>query len=73
MRPNIILVVCDTLRKDTLGVYGGPANTPNLKKFAKDAVVYDNCIAPASWTFPSHVSIFTGLYSGEHGVHETKK
>jgi len=72
MEPNIILIVCDALRKDVLGLYGGPARTPNLKKFAKDAVVYDNCIAPSPWTFPSHVSLFTGLYLSEHGVHESK-
>jgi len=72
MEPNIILIVCDALRKDVLGLYGGPAKTPNLKKLAKDAMVYENAIAPSPWTFPSHVSLFTGLYPSEHGVHETK-
>lgn len=73
MAPNIILIVCDTLRKDILELYGGEAKTPNLKKFIKDSMVYDNAIAPSPWTFPSHVSLFTGLYASQHGVHETEK
>lgn len=37
-----------------------------------DAISMDNCIAPASWTLPSHASIFTGMYPSQHGSHETK-
>ncbi|MDE1856697.1 MAG: sulfatase-like hydrolase/transferase [Candidatus Micrarchaeota archaeon] len=72
MEPNILLIVCDTLRKDIIDLYGGEAKMPNLRKLAKDSMVYDNCIAPSPWTFPSHVSLFTGLYPSEHGIHETK-
>lgn len=68
-----MIIVCDTLRKDVLGLYGGPAKTPFLNKLAKDSNVYDNAIAPSPWTYPSHVSLFTGLYPNEHGVHETDK
>ncbi|MDE1869312.1 MAG: sulfatase [Candidatus Micrarchaeota archaeon] len=71
MMPNILLIVCDTMNRDALRVYGGEAKTPNLEKLAKDSMVYDNCIAPSPWTFPSHVSLFTGMYPSEHGVHET--
>ncbi len=72
-KPNIILIVCDTLRKDIVDLYGGPAKMPNLGKFAKDSMVYESCIAPATWTFPSHVSLFTGMYASGHGIHETDK
>jgi arylsulfatase A-like enzyme len=68
--PNIIFIVFDTLRKDVLPIYGGNAITPNLNEFRKDAVVFSNAITPASWTIPSHISFFTGLYPREHGVHE---
>lgn len=67
-----MLVVCDTLRQDLMGLYGGSAKTPFLNAFSKETVVYRNAIAPSSWTFPSHVSLLTGLYPGEHKVHETK-
>jgi arylsulfatase A-like enzyme len=71
-KPNIIIIVCDTLRKDIIDLYGGPAKMPNLGMLAEDSMVYENAIAPAPWTFPSHVSLFTGLYPGQHGIHESK-
>lgn len=30
------------------------------------------CIAPSSWTLPSHASLLTGMYPSEHGSHETE-
>ena len=73
MEPDILLIVCDSLRKDMMQLYGGEAKTPNILKLAEDSVVYDEAIAPSPWTFPSHVSLFTGLYLNEHKVHETEK
>ena len=73
MEPDVLLIVCDSLRKDIMELYGGEAKTPNLLRLKDDAVVYDNAIAPSPWTFPSHVSLFTGLYLNEHKVHETEK
>ena len=73
MEPDVLLIVCDSLRKDIMQIYGGEARTPNLLKLKEDAVVYENAIAPSPWTFPSHVSLFTGLYLNEHKVHETEK
>jgi len=64
-KPNIILIVCDTLRKDTV------SKMPNLLSLAKESMVYENCISPETWTFPVHASLFTGMYASEHGVHET--
>ncbi|MFC1592089.1 sulfatase, partial [Thermodesulfobacteriota bacterium] len=70
--PRVILIVLDTLRADRMSVYGHPApTTPNLEAFARDALVFDNCIASSSWTYPSHASLFTGLYPVEHGSHNT--
>ncbi|NLH50707.1 MAG: sulfatase [Myxococcales bacterium] len=63
----VYLIGIDTLRADALGCYGGVHPTPVLDDFAKQAVVFDNCIAPASWTVPSMVSIITGLYPFHHG------
>lgn len=72
MRPNIILLVVDTLRFDALS-HRDKAKTPNLNALMKEGMVYDNCIAPETWTFPSHASLFTGMYANEHGIHETKE
>ncbi|MBN1341193.1 MAG: sulfatase-like hydrolase/transferase [Phycisphaerae bacterium] len=68
-RPNVVLVVLDTQRADRLGCYGYPRpTTPRLDAFAKDAVVFENCVSPAIWTLPSHASMFTGLFPSEHGA-----
>ncbi len=71
MQPNVLILLCDTLRKDVLGLYRGDARTPNLRKLASESMVYENTIAPSPWTYPSHVSLFTGMYPSEHGIHET--
>ena len=69
-RPNLVLIVLDTVRADHLSLYGYPrATTPNLEAWARDrAVVFDNVVAPAPWTLPSHVSLFTGLDAISHGM-----
>ena len=65
--PNIILINIDTLRPDHLSLYGYSLNTsPNLDKFAKDAVVFDNAIAASSGSLMSIASIFTGKYVSNH-------
>ncbi len=68
--PNVFLMVADTLRADYLPLYGAKdkAQTPNLDALAKDAVVFRNSFAQASWTKPSFGTIFTGLYAGIHGA-----
>ena len=72
-RPNIVLIVLDTLRKDGLSCYSNKARTPFFDKFCSEAQFYRNAIAPSPWTVPSHVSFFTGKYASDHGVHEEMK
>ncbi len=68
--PPIILITLDTVRADSLGVYGGPEGaTPVLDEFSRGADRYETCIASAPWTMPTHASLFTGLYPFEHGAH----
>ncbi|MDE1828617.1 MAG: sulfatase-like hydrolase/transferase, partial [Candidatus Micrarchaeota archaeon] len=47
------------------------SNSLGLSRFA-DAIYIKECVAPSSWTLPSHASLFTGMYPSEHGSHETK-
>ena len=64
-----ILISVDPLRADRLGLYGHPRPTsPFLDELARQAVVFDNAIVQVPGTLPSHMSIFTGLFPGEHGV-----
>ena len=69
-RPNIILIVADTLRADYLPVYStkAPAKTPAIDAFARDAVVFKNSFSQAPWTRPSFGTLFTGRYPGLHGA-----
>jgi arylsulfatase A-like enzyme len=69
-QPNIILISLDTLRADHLGCYGYDLNTsPNIDAFAAQSTRYAHAIGTSSWTLPSHASLFSGLYTFEHGVH----
>ncbi|MDG6934618.1 MAG: sulfatase-like hydrolase/transferase [Nitrososphaerota archaeon] len=70
-RPNIFLIIFDTMRKDVLSIYDGRSSTPNIDNFSKDCIICPNAISPAPWTSPSHASFFTGKYPSGHGVHET--
>ncbi len=66
---NIILISLDTVRTDHLSVYGYQRpTTPNLEKWARQGVVFENAIAPSSWTLASHASMFTGLLPHQHGA-----
>lgn len=68
---NIILISIDTLRPDHTSLFGYERNTtPNLDKFAGNSIVFENAFSQASWTVPSHVSVFTSKYPSSHGVNE---
>ncbi|MBI4879021.1 MAG: sulfatase-like hydrolase/transferase, partial [Planctomycetes bacterium] len=69
-RPDVILVSLDTARADRMSLYGfSRETTPRLERLGEGAVVFENAIAPAPWTLPSHVSLFSGQYPDRHGVH----
>lgn len=66
-KPNILLIVLDTLRRDRLSIYGHRRETsPFLDAFAAQATLYERAIAPAQWTVPAHASLFTGIYPSTH-------
>jgi len=61
--------VVDTLRAKSLSLLGyGRETSPNLARFARDAITYENAITPGTWTVPSHASLFTGLWPSFHGA-----
>lgn len=66
---NIVLVSFDALRAMDASACGYALDTtPNLKELAKSSYLFQNAIAPASWTLPSTMSIFTARYPSVHGV-----
>jgi len=72
--PNLILISIDTLRADRLGCYGYPRPTsPFLDREAQHGVLFEDATATSSWTYPSHASLFTGLYPSRNGATELKQ
>jgi arylsulfatase A-like enzyme len=68
-RPNIILIVMDTVRADHLSCYGYKRpTTPFIDSVAGRGVLFEDAIAPSSWTLPALASIFTGLEPHQHGA-----
>jgi arylsulfatase A-like enzyme len=69
-RPNIVVLVLDSLRAGQMSCYGYPrATTPNLDAFARsEAVLFKRVFSPATWTVPSHASLLTGLYVSQHRI-----
>lgn len=64
-----ILITCDTLRADRLGLYGYPGGTsPQLDRFAQGALVFDRAYAATSLTLPSLASLMTGRLPDELGM-----
>jgi arylsulfatase A-like enzyme len=65
-RPNVLLLVLDTVRAMRLSLYGyDRATTPALERWAQSGTVFEQAIATASWTTPSHAGMFTGHYPHE--------
>jgi arylsulfatase A-like enzyme len=65
--PLVVVYLVDTLRADHLPLYGYERDTaPELTRFAQDAVVFDQAIAPSPWTKPSVASLFTSLLPAQH-------
>ena len=68
-KPNIILIVLDTVRSKNMSCYGYERKTtPFLDEFSSENIFYNNAFSPAIWTIPSHASLFTGKYPSSHGA-----
>jgi arylsulfatase A-like enzyme len=62
--PNVVLIVCDTFRRDHLGVYGNTTiRTPHLDRFAADSVVFDHHLIASFPTMPARADLLTGRFS----------
>jgi arylsulfatase A-like enzyme len=67
---NLIIISIDTIRQDSLGVYGYSKNTtPNIDEFAKQATVFTNAYTQVPLTYASFVSLMTGKSPFESGIH----
>jgi arylsulfatase A-like enzyme len=70
-KPNILLIVVDTLRADHVGAQGERASlTPHIDAFATECVVFSHAQSPRAKTTPAVSSLMTGLYPHDHGVRD---
>lgn len=68
-RPNVVVIVLDTVRADALSCYGNTEPlTPHVDAVARDGTRYATTYATCFWTLPSHASLLTGLYPSEAGA-----
>ena len=69
-RPNVLLIILDTVRADHLSCYGYSRSTsPNMDRIAKEGVLYKNAYSASCWTLESLASMFTGLLPNRHDAH----
>jgi arylsulfatase A-like enzyme len=59
-RPNVLLLVIDTLRADHVSAYGGRAHTPNIDWLAHEGLRFTRFYPEAMATVPARRSILTG-------------
>ena len=66
---NVIMISLDILRPDHLGAYGYQKGTsPQIDRFAKQSVLFENAIAQSYLTPVAQMSVFTGQYPRINGM-----
>jgi len=64
---NILLVLTDEQRRDTLGCYGNSVcRTPNIDSLAESGVLFDQAYTPTAVCTPARSSLLTGVYPQKH-------
>ncbi|NJN81897.1 MAG: cytochrome P450, partial [Caldilineaceae bacterium] len=68
-RPNILMIVADQQRRDTIGAYGSAiVRTPAIDRLAGEGMTFDNAFTPCGLCSPTRASMLTGVYPHKHEV-----
>jgi len=68
-RPNIVFIITDQQRYDTIAALGfDHMITPNLDRLAKRGTSFENMYITSPSCAPSRASLFTGVYPHTNGV-----
>ena len=69
-RPNVVFLMTDDQRWDTLGCYQRRTDvvTPHIDKLAAQGVTFDNAYYTVAICMPSRATMFTGRYFSDHKV-----
>ena len=67
--PNIVMIGCDTLRADRLGIANYHRKlTPNIDGLSNKGFNFTNCYTPLARTAPSMASLLTGCWPHNHKI-----
>ncbi len=67
--PNVVLIITDDQRWDTLSYAGSPyLKTPNIDRLANEGARFKNMFCTTSLCSPSRASMLSGLYAHSHKV-----
>ena len=68
-RPNIIFIITDQQRYDTIGALGYDyMDTPHLDRLFREGVIFTNCHVTAASCAPARASLFKGYYPHTTGI-----
>ena len=69
---NVVVVTLDTTRADRIGAYGQAAavETPVFDRLAREGTLFEQAMASAPLTLPSHATMFTAQFPPAHGVRD---
>ncbi|MFT5290853.1 MAG: arylsulfatase [Planctomycetota bacterium] len=67
-RPNVVLIIVDTLRADVIEDLPGVVNTPELDRFAAEGIPFTRAYTHAPMTLPAHTALFSSRLPVEAGV-----
>ncbi|NQV93511.1 sulfatase [Candidatus Kaiserbacteria bacterium] len=71
---NLIIIATTNISAEHMSGYGYEKNTtPNIDKFANEALLFKNTFAHTSWTLPSATSVFTSQYPYTHGTNNREE
>ncbi len=68
-RPNIVFIIVDDLRWDTLSISGHPfSRTPNIDRIGKEGALFKNAFVTTPLCSPARASFLTGTYVHQNGI-----
>ena len=71
--PNIIFIITDQQRYDTISALGFPhMDTPNLDRLVQEGTVFSQCYVTAASCAPARASLFSGFYPHTTGVYKNE-
>ena len=67
--PNVLLVVTDQQRKDSVGAYGSLiCQTPNMDRIAGEGMRFDRAYTPTGLCSPVRCTLLSGVFPHAHNV-----